>query len=125
MTSETRIIKTESSIFLSIFRLNKMNLIKIGFFLYSNRSTIKSDFIVDRFEYRKKPIFMRFILFNRKMLKKILLSVLIILVSLVIWQWSLVNYGVRMGYGQLKIIWNAKPVETFLNDPSFPDSLKA
>ncbi len=30
-----------------------------------------------------------------------------------------------MGYGQLKIIWNAQPVETFLNDPSFPDSLKA
>jgi predicted aminopeptidase len=29
-----------------------------------------------------------------------------------------------MGWGQLKIIWGAKPVETFLNDPAFPDSLK-
>jgi predicted aminopeptidase len=59
------------------------------------------------------------------MLRKILLSFLVIILALVIWQWSLVSYGVRMGYGQLKIVWNAKPVETFINDPSFPDSLKA
>jgi predicted aminopeptidase len=30
-----------------------------------------------------------------------------------------------MGAGQLNIIWNAKPVEDFLEDPAFPDSLKA
>src|SRR6266496_1190772 len=60
-----------------------------------------------------------------EMLRKIFLSLLVILIALIIWQWSLVNYGIRMGYGQLKIIWNAKPVETFLNDPAFPDSLKA
>lgn len=59
------------------------------------------------------------------MVRKILLSVLVVLMALVIWYWSLLIYGARMGYGQLKIIWNAKPVETFLNDPSFPDSLKA
>ncbi|MBI1769016.1 MAG: aminopeptidase [Bacteroidetes bacterium] len=58
------------------------------------------------------------------MIKKILVSALVIFIALIIWQWSLINYGVRMGYGQLKIIWNSKPVETFLNDPSFPDSLK-
>jgi predicted aminopeptidase len=58
------------------------------------------------------------------MLKKIFLSILIVLTALVIWQWSLVNYGARMGLGQLKIIWGAKPVEDFLGDPSFPDSLK-
>lgn len=59
------------------------------------------------------------------MLRKILLFALVIFSVLIIWYWSLIVYGVRMGYGQLKIIWNAKPVEAFLNDPSFPDSLKA
>jgi predicted aminopeptidase len=38
---------------------------------------------------------------------------------------DLVVYGFRQGKGQLHIIWNAKPVEIFLNDPAFPDSLKA
>jgi predicted aminopeptidase len=59
------------------------------------------------------------------MLKKIFLTILVVLIALTIWQWSLINYGARMGYGQLKIIWNAQPVEIFLNDPTFPDSLKA
>ena len=31
----------------------------------------------------------------------------------------------RQGYGQFRIIWNARPVEEFLSDPEFPDSLKA
>lgn len=38
--------------------------------------------------------------------------------------WELVVYGIRQGRGQLHIIWNAKPVEDFLNNPDFPDSLK-
>src|SRR2546422_992353 len=59
------------------------------------------------------------------MLRKVLLSILVIVTVLVIWYWSLIVYGVRMGYGQLNIIWSAEPVETFLNDPSFPDSLKS
>jgi len=58
------------------------------------------------------------------MIKKILLSVSVILIVLIIWQWQLIGYGARMGLGQLKIIWGAKPVETFLNDPNFPDTLK-
>jgi len=58
------------------------------------------------------------------MFKKILFVFLFILTALVVWQWQLVNYGLRMGYGQFKIIWDAKPVEVFLNDPKFPDSLK-
>ncbi|HLZ16148.1 MAG TPA: aminopeptidase, partial [Cyclobacteriaceae bacterium] len=58
------------------------------------------------------------------MFKKILLSISVVIVALVIWQWELVNYASRMGWGQLKIIWDAKPVEVFLRDPKFPDSLK-
>lgn len=57
-------------------------------------------------------------------IKKILLGLLAVVIVLVIWQWSLVSYGARMGWGQLKIIRDAKPVETFLEDPTFPDSLK-
>lgn len=39
--------------------------------------------------------------------------------------WSdLLIYGVRQLSGQLHIVWNARPVEDVLADPSFPDSLK-
>jgi predicted aminopeptidase len=81
------------------------------------------------FEYKKNYIFTG-LLFCRRlcspplMLKKILLSISIIMLVLVVWQWELVTYGTRMGWGQLKIIWGARPVAHFLNDPSFPDSLK-
>jgi predicted aminopeptidase len=39
--------------------------------------------------------------------------------------WDLVSYAVRQGYGQFTIIWHARPVDEFLSDPEFPDSLKA
>lgn len=59
------------------------------------------------------------------MLRKTLLILLALLLIMVIIFWDLVSYGVQQGAGQLNIIWNAKPVEEFLKDPSFPDSLKA
>jgi predicted aminopeptidase len=58
------------------------------------------------------------------MLKKIGLGLLVIVSVLIIWNWSLIYYGIRQGMGQLEIVWNARPVEEFLNDPTFPDSLK-
>ena len=58
------------------------------------------------------------------MFKKVLLAISIVLLVLIVWQWQLINYGIRMGLGQLKIIWGAQPVETFFKDPAFPDSLK-
>jgi predicted aminopeptidase len=61
----------------------------------------------------------------RKIIKRVLLGLLVIVTLLIILYWDLVSYGVRQGYGQLNIVWNAKPVEEFLNDPDFPDSLKA
>ena len=36
----------------------------------------------------------------------------------------MVVYGLRQGKGQFTIIWNARPVEEALKDPTFPDSLK-
>jgi len=57
-------------------------------------------------------------------IKKIFFAVVLVVAILVVWNWSLVYYGIRQGIGQLEIVWNARPVEEFLQDPSFPDSLK-
>ncbi|HOX82146.1 MAG TPA: aminopeptidase [Chryseolinea sp.] len=58
-------------------------------------------------------------------IKRIVVGLLIVLAVLVAIYWDLVSYGIGQGYGQVDIIWNAKPVEEFMDDPSFPDSLKA
>lgn len=57
-------------------------------------------------------------------IRKSLFGLLALLVILVILYWDLVTYGLRQGYGQLNIVWNARPVEEFMADPAFPDSLK-
>ncbi|HEY3430896.1 MAG TPA: aminopeptidase, partial [Cyclobacteriaceae bacterium] len=59
-----------------------------------------------------------------KIFKRILLGLLVIIIALVMVYWELIVYGIRQGKGQLNIIWNARPVEEVLNDPTFPDSLK-
>ncbi len=59
------------------------------------------------------------------MIKKIILGILLILAILIAWNWSLVNYGLRQGYGQVSLVWKARPIEEFLANPDFPDSLKA
>jgi predicted aminopeptidase len=43
---------------------------------------------------------------------------------LVAGNYDLVDYGLRMGQGQLKILVGSKKVEKYLNDPAYPDSLK-
>ncbi|QHT66593.1 aminopeptidase [Rhodocytophaga rosea] len=58
------------------------------------------------------------------MIKKIIYTILIILALLVIWQYELVWYGIGQGYGQLRIIYNARPLQEYMADPAFPDSLK-
>ena len=59
------------------------------------------------------------------MVKKILGVLLFLLLVLVIYYWSLIGYGISQGLGQLKIVREARPVEEFLADPAFPDSLKS
>ena len=54
-----------------------------------------------------------------------MLGVVIVVAGLLIWYWPMVQYGMEQGMGQLNIIWNAKPAEQMLDDPAFPDSLKA
>lgn len=58
------------------------------------------------------------------MVKRVLLVLFVILIALCAWQWQLVRYGVDQAKGQMKVILEAKPVEEFLADPAFPDSLK-
>jgi predicted aminopeptidase len=56
--------------------------------------------------------------------KRILVGLLIAIASCTIIFWDLVSYAAWQGYGQLNIVWNARPVEEFMADPDFPDSLK-
>lgn len=58
-------------------------------------------------------------------IKRIGLALLILTAVLGIVYHDLVIYGFRQARGQWHIIRNAKPVEQFLSDPSFPDSLKS
>ena len=59
-----------------------------------------------------------------RILKLFFFGLLILLGILTIVYWNLVIYGIRQAKGQLNIVWNAKPVEQFMADPNFPDSLK-
>ena len=57
------------------------------------------------------------------MIKKILVGILLIIVVVLIWQHELVLYGISQAKGQLNIIANAKPIEYYLDNEEFPDSL--
>ncbi|MEI9920782.1 MAG: aminopeptidase [Bacteroidota bacterium] len=59
---------------------------------------------------------------NRK--RVLTAAVLSILLTLIVSYWSLIVYGVEQGLGQLNIVRNAQPVQEFMKDPNFPDSLK-
>jgi predicted aminopeptidase len=61
----------------------------------------------------------------RKIIKRIFLALFILILIIIAVRWQLVAYGVQQLKGQLHIIWNAQPVEDYLADPAFPDSLKA
>lgn len=56
--------------------------------------------------------------------RRVLLAVLAVLLIVVVYYWSLIVYGIEQGMGQLRIVRNARPVEEFIKDPNFPDSLK-
>src|SRR5688572_21409953 len=62
---------------------------------------------------------------KKRVFKRILWSVLALVLILAIAYWDLLLYGIRQGRGQLNIVWNARPVDEFMKDPAFPDSLKA
>lgn len=59
-----------------------------------------------------------------KIVIQILFGLLIVLIGFIVAYWDLVSYGFKQAQGQLHIVWNARPVKDFLEDPLFPDSLK-
>lgn len=58
-------------------------------------------------------------------MKKAGLVLVLVVMVVTVWYWSLIVYGVSQGLGQLNIIWNARPIAEVLSDPTFPDSLKS
>jgi predicted aminopeptidase len=58
------------------------------------------------------------------MKRRILWTIAAALLVLAAVYWELIMYGVRQGAGQLRIVREARPIEQFLADPLFPDSLK-
>lgn len=58
-------------------------------------------------------------------LKGSLLFFLFFLVVAVLFNYKLIGYGLGQAKGQIKVMWNARPIAEVLADPQFPDSLKA
>lgn len=60
----------------------------------------------------------------RSVIKRASIALGVVVLAYVLWNWKLVSYGISQGIGQLRIIVQAQPVEKFMSDPAFPDSLK-
>jgi predicted aminopeptidase len=60
----------------------------------------------------------------RKWAKRVSWALLLLGLAGAVWQRELVGYGLAQGYGQAKILWQARPVSQVLNDPQVPDSVK-
>lgn len=59
------------------------------------------------------------------MKKKIVLSVLGGLITILVFiNRELIGYGMMQASGQIRVVWNARPVSQVLEDRAFPDSLK-
>lgn len=59
------------------------------------------------------------------MLKKIVITLIVILVALGFYYRDLVSYGWMQAKGQVTMLLNVRNVADVLNDPTFPDSLKS
>lgn len=55
--------------------------------------------------------------------KIVLIAITIVMIFLVI-KWDLIYYGLQQAKGQLSIMYNAQKLDSFLEDPVYPDSLK-
>ena len=59
-----------------------------------------------------------------KNFKRIVRLLLIVIISVLAYNYKLVGYGLSQGYGQFKIIWESRPVDEVLKDSRVADSLK-
>ena len=55
---------------------------------------------------------------------KIFMVLVILLAVVLLTNCKLVGYGITQGLGQLRMVRNAVPIDTLLQDPTYPDSLK-
>ena len=51
---------------------------------------------------------------NPSMVRKGLFLLLLVLIAGIVYFWSLIAYGLGQGWGQLKVVYEARPVEEFL-----------
>lgn len=58
------------------------------------------------------------------MVKKLSILFLLIIIAICLFYWEILAYGFFQARGQLKVIMGAQPIEYFLENPDFPDSLK-
>jgi len=58
------------------------------------------------------------------MLKKSFKIILLLFALVCVVNCSSIWYGIQQGKGQLNIVWSAKPLDKFLDDKNYPDSLK-
>jgi predicted aminopeptidase len=58
------------------------------------------------------------------MLKKILIVFTVFLIGWIFWYRHVITYGLSQFRGQLKVVRQAKPIEDFLEDPTYPRELK-
>jgi predicted aminopeptidase len=59
------------------------------------------------------------------MLKKIFKIGFLFLALICVVNCNSILYGIQQGKGQLNIVWSAKPLDKFLGDKNYPDSLKS
>jgi len=59
------------------------------------------------------------------MIKRLLLISGFFLIIFALWNIELIGYGVGQASGQFKVIAGAQPIEDYLDNPAFPDSLKS
>ena len=57
-------------------------------------------------------------------MKKIALSILVLLLIICIWQYALVHYALVQLAGQLSLIYHTQPIEEVINDKNFPKEKK-
>ncbi len=62
--------------------------------------------------------------FNLLVEKKIIYTIIVLFAALVIYAWPLVHYGFVQARGQLMVLWQAQPIEYFLENEDFPGALK-
>lgn len=61
----------------------------------------------------------------KSVFRKIILLGLTIITVFIVLKWDLIRYGLQQAKGQFSIMYDAEPLDSYLENPSYPDSLKA